>query len=71
MGLFYDNGTGVAPNQWLSAHWFMRASCQGDQTSIHNLGIMWEFGEGVPKDCGQAGRVLLFFFFVLFFFSSS
>ena len=36
----------------------MQASLKGDKTAQHNLGIMYEYGEGVPLDIAQAGKRL-------------
>ena len=56
LGLFYDGGKGVPQNHWVGANWFMQASFKGDKTAQHNLGIMYEYGEGVPLDIAQAGK---------------
>ena len=41
-----------------AVHWFRKAAEQGGAAAQHNLGIMYEEGEGVEKDAVQAAHWL-------------
>jgi TPR repeat protein len=49
-------GAGVATNTAEAVEWFRRAAEQGNALAQYNLGVMYEHGEGVPKDLVQAHK---------------
>jgi TPR repeat protein len=34
--------------------WYRKAATQGDPRALYNLGVMYEYGQGVPADGAQA-----------------
>ena len=46
----YDNGDGVAEDDAEAVKWFRLAAEQGLANAQHNLGVMYDNGEGVPQD---------------------
>ena len=55
MGVLYDNGPGDLPEDNAEAvKWYRKAAEQGVALGQHNLGLMYNLGEGVPQDDVQA-----------------
>ena len=40
----------------MAAYWFLRAAEQGSPAAMHNLGVMFEKGLGVPADAAEAKK---------------
>lgn len=49
LGVLYWRGDGVDMDSEMAVHWWMKASSQGNAESLHNLGVAWNLGKGVPK----------------------
>ena len=56
LGMIYQNGFGVEPNEELACHWYSKAAEQGDDDAQALLGLMYEIGTGVEKDLEKAKR---------------
>ena len=46
----YENGRGVAKDDYEAVKWYRKAADQGDARAQCNLGLMYENGRGVSKD---------------------
>jgi len=49
LGVLYDNGFGVAPDQAAAAAWFKKSADQGLALGEYDLANCYNFGRGVPK----------------------
>jgi len=58
MGLIYQVGYGVAPDDATAATWYQKASEQGFTRAETALGLLYLTGRGVPKDYDQAANWL-------------
>ena len=54
----YDNGDGGVPggkaDKAKAAEWYLKAARKGHAKAQNNLGLLYEKGEGVPRDIDQA-----------------
>ena len=41
-----------------AAEWFTKAAEQGYAEAQYNLGVMYDFGQGVPQDYNEAGELI-------------
>ncbi|HMU31587.1 MAG TPA: tetratricopeptide repeat protein [Nitrospira sp.] len=59
LGYLYDNGEGgVAKNPRLAAKFWYTAAKQGDALALHNLGLLYWQGRGLPKQEATARQLL-------------
>ena len=62
LGFMYHKGRGIQENQFMAAYWWKKAIEQEDGEHIGEsqcrLGLLYFTGEGVPKDCEKAVRLL-------------
>ena len=54
LGYMYDKGEGAAKNPTKSIYWNGVGMQRGDGSAAFNLGIAYEYGEGVEKDVNRA-----------------
>ena len=54
LGLMYEQGYGIAPDQQQAAAWFEKAAAQGSAPAQAALGNLYLAGAGVPKDFAKA-----------------
>ena len=54
IGYMYSEGLGVAENGTEAVKWFRKAAEQGYSIAYYNMGLMYELGNGVTKDMGEA-----------------
>jgi TPR repeat protein len=54
LGVFYENGQGVPPNDAEAVKWYHKAAEQGYGDARYNLGAMFLKGLGVPQNYVQA-----------------
>ncbi|KAF9091310.1 hypothetical protein BGX23_005278 [Mortierella sp. AD031] len=55
LAIAYKHGTsGLSHNYQSAMGWFLKAACQGDPSAQVNVGLMYEYGQGVPQDYPQA-----------------
>jgi TPR repeat protein len=54
VGLYYENGTGVAKDEREMAAWYRRAAIAGHASAQHNLGYCFVNGKGVEEDAREA-----------------
>jgi hypothetical protein len=60
LGIRYQDGDGVNPNDHAAAYWFGLAAAQGHRASQYALGGMYLEGEGgLPKDLTKATELLI------------
>ncbi len=54
LGIFYQDGRGVAKDEVEAANWYRKAADQGDAAAQSLLGVMYADGLGVVKDEAEA-----------------
>ena len=54
LGFCYDNGEGVAQDNYEAAKWYRKAAEQGNEIAQYNLGVCYELGHGVTKSITEA-----------------
>ena len=54
VGAEYELGAHVPKDAAQAAQWYRRAADQGDAKAQHSLGVLYEYGEGVPLKIGRA-----------------
>jgi TPR repeat protein len=50
LGLMYQNGFGVTPDNNEAFKWFERAAVRGNDSAQYNLALMYETGQGAKRD---------------------
>jgi uncharacterized protein len=55
--MMYYHGDGVRQRWSVAVKWFSRACEQGFSRAMFLLGVMYENGEGVNKDEGEAAKL--------------
>jgi len=55
--LIFYNGKGVAQSYDKAVKWYRLAAAQGLPDALYNLGMCYEYGEGVPEDDHEALRL--------------
>jgi TPR repeat protein len=48
LATLYAEGRGVEKNSKQAAVWYRKAADQGDPRAQYDLGVMYEYGNGVP-----------------------
>ncbi len=56
MGLMYEQGYGVTPDQGKAVTWFEKAAEKGETNAQYHLGSLYNHGQGVPRDLTQAAK---------------
>ena len=54
LGVAFTNGLGVAMCRRTAAHWYKLSADNGNIQAQKNLGLLYEYGEGVEKDLSAA-----------------
>ncbi len=54
LGIMYDEGRGVPPDDAEAVKWYRRAAEQGDAMAQNILGVMYGDGRGVARDDAEA-----------------
>lgn len=54
LGVYYENGQGVAKDEAKAVEWFSKAAEQGNVHAQYNLGLCYQDGRGVAKDEAKA-----------------
>jgi uncharacterized protein len=54
LGLFYDDGTGVARNLTTAASYYVKACDAGSAGGCYNAGVAHDRGDGVPQSIDRA-----------------
>jgi TPR repeat protein len=54
LGVMYDQGEGVAPDDKEAVKWYRAAADQGLAKAQYNIGYMYYYGHGVAQDCKEA-----------------
>ena len=54
LGVYYDNGRGVAQDYAKAVEWYTKAAELGEAQAMSNLGVCYEHGNGVPQDYAKA-----------------
>lgn len=54
MGVFYDQGVGVAQDDYLAVQWYRQGAHLGDADAQYQLGLSYDAGRGVEQDFIQA-----------------
>lgn len=58
LGIIYQDGDGVQPNDRTAAYWFGLAAAQGHRAAEYELGAMYEAGEGgLPQNQQKANEL--------------
>jgi TPR repeat protein len=50
LGVYYDNGQGVAKDEIEAVNWYRKAAEQNNVSAQYNLGVSYAFGQGVAKN---------------------
>jgi uncharacterized protein len=56
MGLMYEQGYGVTPDQSQARAWFEKAAEMGEANAQYRLGSLYYHGQGRPRDLIEAAR---------------
>ncbi|WP_417841608.1 tetratricopeptide repeat protein [Terasakiella sp.] len=54
LGLMYSDGLGTPKKTLKAKYWYEKAAEQDHHLSLFNLGVMYLYGEHIPKDPGKA-----------------
>ena len=54
LGVFYENGDGVAQDYAKAREWYEKAAEKGDERAMTNLGELYANGQGVAQDYAKA-----------------
>jgi len=54
LGVFYENGYGVAQDYAKAREWYEKAAAEGNAAAMVNLGALYAYGTGVPQDNAKA-----------------
>lgn len=56
LGVMYEKGEGVSPDNEEAVKWYRKAAEQGNHQAQNNLGMMYFIGKGVPQNYEEAAR---------------
>jgi len=56
LGVSYENGRGVIPDDAEAVKWYQKAAEQGDSYAQFNLGLMYHNGNGIAKNEAEAAK---------------
>ncbi len=59
LGVMYENGIAIEPNDELAAQWFQRATEQGHVKASIHLASLYQEGKGVEHDEGRAAELYM------------
>jgi TPR repeat protein len=54
LGVFYQNGYGVAPDYAKAREWYEKAAAKDNVAAMSNLAVLYHNGQGVPQDDAKA-----------------